>query len=339
MTRRWGNRPVIGRGLAGLTIGLLVLGGCASTGEDTPSSQTTEPAAPAEPVQVAALKGPTGMGLAKLIADQKAAEPKRFDITLYGAADEITPSLIKGDLPFAAVPVNLASVLYNKSEGNIQLAAINTLGVLYVVAKGEPVSDLADLAGKTVYSTGKGTTPEYVLSYLLDKAGVAGSVTVEYLSEASEVAARLAASDSAVAVLPEPYVTTVTTKDPSITVAIDLSVEWEKAAGSPLVTGALVVTKDWAAAHPDDAAAFLAAYAESVDFTNGQPAEAAAMIAEAGIVPEAAIAEKAIPRAHIVYLTGAEAKTAADAYLAVLFAADPAAVGGKLPDAGFYYAP
>ncbi|MDR0504302.1 MAG: hypothetical protein LBG70_00625, partial [Bifidobacteriaceae bacterium] len=214
--------------------------------ESSPAPQSS--AGPVVPVE--ALKGPTGMGMAKLIADQAEATVPQFAINLRGTADEIAPEMIRGDLPIAAVPVNLAAVLNNKSEGKLKLAAINTLGVLYVVAKNQKVAQLSDLAGQTVYSTGKGTTPEYVFKYLLEQAGLTDKVKVEFLSEASEVAAHLTADDQAVAVLPEPYVTTVTKQDPSITIALDLSEAWQSAAGVPLVTGALVVNSEWAAAEP-----------------------------------------------------------------------------------------
>jgi NitT/TauT family transport system substrate-binding protein len=281
------------------------------------------------------------MGLAHFMtteAASPAAPGVTFDFTLAGSADEVTPRLVSGDLQLAAVPVNLAAVLSAKTDGAIQLAAVNTLGVLHVVTKGVEVTSLADLAGQTVWSTGKGTTPEYVLEYLLAQNGLTGKVQVEYLSEATEVASRLAAADTGLAVLPEPYVTTVTAKDPSITVALDLTDEWDKVSDTPLITGGLVVQRDWATAHPEEMAAFLDAYAASVAYTSDHRAEAAAEIANLGIVPSAAVAEQALPGAHIVLLTGAEAKTAAQGYLQVLFEANPASVGGALPGDSFYYA-
>jgi NitT/TauT family transport system substrate-binding protein len=320
----------------------LLLSACVSTPPPAPDPDPTpSPCALSLSLtyQAAALKGPTAMGLAQVIA---AAGENQFDTcpvsslewTLAGTADEITPRLVNGSLTFAAVPVNLAAVLYAKTDGAVQLLAINTLGVLHVVTKGTEVTSLADLRGQTVWSTGKGTTPQYVLDYLLDAAGLTGQVQVEYLSEAAEAGARLVAADRGIAVLPEPYVTTVMAQDPAIRRALDLTEEWDKVADAPLVTGALVVTRDTRA---DVVAALLTRYRDSVDFVTGDPAAAGELIAGLGIVPSAAIAEQAIPGAHIVLLTGAEARAAAEGYLQVLFDANPESVGGALPGDGFYY--
>ena len=328
-------------GLVGL-VGLAgTLGGCA----DAPAAVPGTSQGPAPRVAVAGMKGPTGMGLAKLMDAAASPVPGAsvvFDVTLYGSADAITPKLVDGSVPIATVPVNLASVLYAKTGGQVQLAAVNTLGVLHVVAKGPAASSVhsvADLAGLTVWSTGKGTTPEYVLNHLLAKAGVADQVKVEYLSEASEVASRLVAADSGVAVLPEPYVTTVTAKDPSVVPVLDLTQAWtDSGAATQLVTGALVVNKSWAAAHGPQFAAFLSAYEASIKFAVDDPSAAGALIAKAGIVPDAGVATTAIPRCHLVYLTGDQARTAVLGYLEVLHAANPASVGGTLPDDGFFWA-
>ncbi|MDR1237176.1 MAG: ABC transporter substrate-binding protein [Propionibacteriaceae bacterium] len=322
-----------------------LLAGCATGGGNTVQPSPTDPSyAPVEE-KVAALKGPTGMGLAWMMSQENAEYSQQkhpgylYSLSLHGTADEITPDLVSGKLKLACLPVNLAAVLYSKGAG-IKLAAVNTLGVLHVVSKGVPVSSLADLAGQTVLSTGKGTTPEYVLSYLLAKNGLDTKVKVEYLSEASEVATRIAAADTAIAVLPEPYVTTVTSKDPAVKVAIDLSVEWDKVSpDSKLVTGALVVQDSFTKDAPEALAGFLSEYQVSIDYTNAHPDEAGAAIAEFGIVPTAQVAAAAIPRSHLTLLTGADAKQAVSGYLQVLYEANPAAVGGSLPGDDFYYLP
>ena len=333
------------RGRAAHALGaILICLGLATTGcatADASPDQAT-PAAPAH-VAVAGMNGPTGMGLAQLMDAQKevpAGTPAVFDVSLYGSADAITPKLVTGSVPIATVPVNLAAVLYAKTNGQVQLAAVNTLGVLYVVAKGAPASSitsLADLDGQTVWSTGKGTTPDYVTNYLLSQAGVTG-VKLDYLSEASEVASRLVAASSGVAILPEPYVTTVMAKDPSIKPVIDLTQAWATAdPDSPLVTGALVVNKTWADGHRAELAAFLSEYKSSIEYAEENPTQAGALIAKAGIVPSAAIAASAIPRCHLVYMAGESAKLAVDSYLKVLYAANPASVGGSLPGNDFYW--
>lgn len=293
------------------------------------------------PVRIAGLKGPTTMGLVNLLdMEQQGTAALDYDLQLYGTADEIVPGLIKGELDMAAVPANLAAALYQKTKGGIQVMAVNTLGVLYVVEKGDTVHSMADLAGRTILSTGKGTTPEYLLRYLLEKNGLDPDkdVNIQYCSEATEVTAQMAAAQKdAIAVLPQPYVTAAGMKDPSLRVALDLTAEWDKVSDSQLVTGVTVVRTQYAQEHPDVVEAFLQEYAQSVRTANTDLDRTAALCEQQGVVAKAAIAKKALPACNIVCRTGDEMQKDVSAYLSVLCAADPAAVGGKLPDEGFYW--
>lgn len=293
------------------------------------------------PVRIAGLKGPTTMGLVNLLdMEQQGTAALDYDLQLYGTADEIVPGLIKGELDMAAIPANLAAALYQKTKGGIQVMAVNTLGVLYVVEKGDTVHSMADLAGRTILSTGKGTTPEYLLRYLLEKNGLDPDkdVKIQYCSEATEVTAQMAAAQKdAIAVLPQPYVTAAGMKDPSLRVALDLTAEWDKVSDSQLVTGVTVVRTQYAQEHPDVVEAFLQEYAQSVRTANTDLDRTAALCEQQGVVAKAAIAKKALTACNIVCRTGDEMKKDVSAYLSVLCAADPAAVGGKLPDEGFYW--
>lgn len=293
------------------------------------------------PVRIAGLKGPTTMGLVNLLdMEQQGTAALDYDLQLYSTADEIVPGLIKGELDMAAIPANLAAALYQKTKGGIQVMAVNTLGVLYVVEKGDTVHSMADLAGRTILSTGKGTTPEYLLRYLLEKNGLDPDkdVKIQYCSEATEVTAQMAAAQKdAIAVLPQPYVTTAGMKDPSLRVALDLTAEWDKVSDSQLVTGVTVVRTQYAQEHPDVVEVFLQEYAQSVRTANTDLDRTAALCEQQGVVAKAAIAKKALPACNIVCRTGDEMQKDVSAYLSVLCAADPAAVGGKLPDEGFYW--
>lgn len=293
------------------------------------------------PVRIAGLKGPTTMGLVNLLdMEQQGTAALDYDLQLYGTADEIVPGLIKGELDMAAIPANLAAALYQKTKGGIQVMAVNTLGVLYVVEKGDTVHSMADLAGRTILSTGKGTTPEYLLRYLLEKNGLDPDkdVKIQYCSEATEVTAQMAAAQKdAIAVLPQPYVTAAGMKDPSLRVALDLTAEWDKVSDSQLVTGVTVVRTQYAQEHPDVVEVFLQEYAQSVRTANADLDRTAALCEQQGVVAKAAIAKKALPACNIVCRTGDEMQKDISAYLSVLCAADPAAVGGKLPDEGFYW--
>jgi len=302
--------------------------------------ETAAPLSVTEPLRIAGLKGPTTMGLVNLLSmEQAGTAAMDYDLQLYGAADEIVPLLIKGELDMAAIPANLAATLYQKTSGGIQAVAVNTLGVLYVVEQGDTVHSMADLKGRTILSTGKGTTPEYVLRYLLTANGLDPDkdVDIQYYSEATEVTAQMATTQDAIAVLPQPYVTAAGLKDDTLRVALDLTAEWDKVADTQLITGVTVVRKAYAEEHPDVVAAFLADYAQSVNAANTDLDGTAALCEEQGVVAKAAIAKKALPNCNIVCLTGEELKADVSGYLQVLYDADPAAVGGTLPGEDFYW--
>ena len=300
--------------------------------EETASAETADGA-----LHVAGLKGPTTMGLVNLMAGEDAAD---YDFEMYGKADEIVPQLVKGELDAAAVPANLAATLYQKTNGAIEVACINTLGVLYVVENGETVNSVEDLKGKTIVTTGKGTTPEYVLRYILTENGVDpdNDVTLDFYSEATEALAQLQAGTSTIAMLPQPFVTSALAQVEGLRVALDMNEEWEKVAGSKLVTGVLVARKDAVEADPARFAAFMDGYKASVEAANTDLENTAALCEQYGIVAKAALAQKALPNCNIVFETGDEMKTDLETYFNVLYAADPTSVGGQLPADDFYYA-
>lgn len=344
------------RAAAALVAAATLLSGCAgATGDDptaapsasaTPVAEpTTTPAAEPDAITIASLKGPTTMGLVGLMADAEAGDAAHnYEVTMYGSPDEVVPLVVQGKADIALVPANLAAVLYNKTLTDagpaVQVAAINTLGVMDILESGDTIHSVADLRGKTVYASGKGASPEYVLNYILRSNGLepGTDVTVEYRSEHTEVAALLASTPGAIAMLPQPFATVVKTQNPAVRTALSLTDEWDKVTDdSQLVTGVVVVRTEFVEKYPEAFADFLADYEASTQFTNDKPAEAAALIAEAGIVPAAPIAEAAIPASHIVYIAGPEMKTALSGYLQVLFDADPASVGGTMPGDDLYY--
>lgn len=293
-------------------------------------------------VRVASLKGSTTMGLVKLMNDdQNGVSANDYDFKLEGTADAITPLLIRGELDIAMLPCNLASVLYNRTDGELQMLAINTLGVLYVLEAGDTVHSVEDLRGKTVYSTGLGTTPQFAMNYVLGKNGIdpETDLNIEYKSESTEVASAMLNDSAAIAVLPQPYVTGVLTQNPNVRVALSLSDEWDKVGeGSAMITAVALARRDFVEKNPQAISDFLGEYAASVEYVNANPKEAAVWIGELEIA-KAPIAEKAIPECNIVCITGDEMQTKASGYLEALYAQNPDAVGGKLPDEAFYYTP
>lgn len=357
-------------GLCSLLMVAGILIGCSSTGKGTESTEAaittegieetqTETAVQteeniqevenADPTQIniVALKGPTAMGMVYFMDqnEQGNTADNQYQFSIAAAVDEVTPMLVKGEVDIAAVPANLASVLYNNTEGQVQVMAINTLGVLYLMGNQGELTAVEELKGKTIYASGKGATPEYALNYILSANGIdpQTDVTIEWKSEHTECLSALLADEEAIAMLPQPFVTTAQMKNEKINVIMDLTREWEKLqenseAPSALLTGVAVVRKEFAQSHPEAVAAFLGHYQQSVQFVNENITEGAELVGKYEIVTKE-VAEKALPYCNITYIDGTQMKEKLSGYLSVLFEQNPKAVGGALPADDFYYLP
>ena len=306
----------------------LVLSGCASNTPDIPAE-----------INIGCMKGPTAIGMIKLLSDSdNGTTQNTYHYTIAGTADELSAALIQGNMDIAAVPCNLASVLYNKTEGEIVTVAINTLGVLYIVEEGETIHSVADLQGKTIYSTGQGTTPEYTLRYLLTANGLDpdADVTIEYKSEAPEVVATLAQNPDAVAMLPQPYVTSAMNSNENLRIALDVTKEWEaSSADSTVVTGVIVARRTFIDENRQAFTEFLNEYRASTSYANESVEETALLLEEFDVF-KAAVAKTAIPFCNVTYIDGEEMKTKATAYLQVLYEQNPNAVGGSVQEGMFW---
>ena len=293
--------------------------------------------AQAEAARVGALTGPTAMGMVKLLEDGK----EKYEPTILGAADELVPLILQGQVDIASVPANLAATLYNKTEGGITVLAVNVLGVLYISEYNtQELNTLEDLKGKTIYATGKGSTPEYFLRYVLSQNGIdpEQDVTIEWKSEPSEVVALLNAEQKGIAMLPQPYVTAAAAQlGEGFRAALSISDEWAKLDNGTLCTTAVVMARTaFVQEHPEAVEAFLEELAASVDWVNENVADAAQLCADYGII-KAPVAQKAIPQCNLVCLTGKGMKQALSGCLEVIFGQNPKAVGGTLPGDDFYY--
>ena len=308
--------------------------------EELPEGTPAESAQP-ESIKITALKGPTAMGMTKLMSDDE-ENGYPYEFTITAATDELAPLVIQGKTDIMCCPANMASVLYNKTEGGVKVLALNTLGVLYICENGEPtVTSMADLSGRTIYASGKGATPEYALRYLLKENGIDpdSDVNIEWKSEHSECLAALTSNEGSVALLPQPFVTTAQSKSEGVNVVLDLTEEWDKLGnGSTCITGAVIARTEFVEQYPEAVEEFLARYAESVEYVTSNVAEGAQLVGKYDIVP-AAVAEKAIPECNIVCITGDELREKLSGYLAVLHEQEPTAVGGKLPAEDFYFMP
>lgn len=285
-------------------------------------------------VNIGVLKGPTGMSAAWLMDqnDQKLSA-NEYNFTVAGTPDAITGQLINGDMDIAALPTNAISALYNKTEGKISVLGVNALGVLYILENGNSINSVSDLAGKTVLASGRGSTAEYVLNYILEKNGVIAEIV--WAAEHSEAATLALKGDYDIVMLPEPFVTNVTAKSDAFRVALDLTEEWEALGNGELTMGGIAVRTAFLEEHPDAVKAFVDEYGKSVAFTNSQPEDAAKLIAKYEIAAEE-VAKNAIPRCNIVWLHGKDYKAVLENFLGVVYDANPAGIGGKMPGDDFY---
>lgn len=291
-------------------------------------------------IRVAGLAGPTGVGMVKLMADQENALTKNdYKFELVSDPQQIVAGMTGPEASYdiAACPINMAAVLYNKLDGDIQVLAVNTKGVLYILENGTEINSLADLAGKTLYATGKGSTPEYILTYLLEKNGLADKVTVEYTENHDELATLAAAGKVTIAMLPEPKVTAAMMQNKDLRVALNLTEEFEKVSGKTLIQGVVIAKKSYCEANPKAVDMFLSEYKASVDYTSTNLDETANLCEQFKVIPKAPMAKKAIPNCNITYIDGADMKASVEANLQIFFDANPKSIGGKMPAADFYY--
>lgn len=292
-------------------------------------------------IDIMVLSGTTGVGIAPMINDVKNGNAAlNYNIEVASSADMINPGLIQGEVEIAALPTNVASVLYNKTGGKVMVAAVNTKGVLYLLENGETVKSFADLKGKTVYLPGQGSNPEFIFRYLVEKNGlvIGKDVMVDYTyGSPDELATAITSGLVSLAVLPEPKVTAIKSQNNAVRSALDFTAEWNKVSDGELVQGCIVVQKSFAEEHPAELAQFLKDYEASIQFVNNNIDEAATMIEAAGIIPKAPLAKKALPACNICFMTGEEMKTSLNSFFKVLFDMAPASIGGAMPDDGIYY--
>ncbi|MBQ2898352.1 MAG: ABC transporter substrate-binding protein [Oscillospiraceae bacterium] len=285
-------------------------------------------------VKIGMLKGPTGMGAAWLMdQNEQGLTRNSYEFTVAGAADELTGQLVQGGLDIAALPTNAISALYNKTEGKIVCLGVNTLGVLYILERGDSISGIADLDGKTILASGKGSTAEAVLVHLIAESGIGADI--HFASEHTEAATLAMTGEYDIVMLPEPFVTNVMSKSEDFRVALNLSEEWKKLTGEVLTMGGIAVRREFLEQNPAAVAEFIRDYGVSIEFTNSEPAEAGILIEKYGIAA-AAVAENAIPRCNIVWLHGDEYKTVLKNFLTVLYNGNPASIGGAIPGEDFF---
>lgn len=290
-------------------------------------------------IRIGSLSGPTTIGIVNLMDDvANGTVDADYEFTVATQPDEIAAALNAGDLDIALIPANLASILYNRTEGGIQVLNINTYGVLYCITADTSVTSVSDLSGKTVITTGQGATPEYAMNYLLEQYGVT-DCTLDFRTEGAEVVAALGEDPSLIAVLPQPAATAAMVQNPDIRIAFSLDDAWSEVTnGSRLVTGVTVVRTDFIEQHPNAVASFLVYHHNSAAAVTDDPDKTAQLVVDQGIVGALPVAQRAIPLCNIASTTGEQMKTDLQVYLQTLYDADPQSVGGALPGDDFYYA-
>lgn len=309
-----------------------------TTDDNAKPIETAEPKVPVN-VTIAGLKGPTSIGMIKMF-DEKSLNDESYKVQYVAEAapDALTGKIISGDIQISSVPINLASVLYKKTNGAVQLMAVNTIGNLYIVGS-EEISSLKETEGKTLGMSAKGSTPDYAMNYILKQNGLDGKVELDYTLDHATLAQAVIAGDKKIALLPQPFVTQVMMKNKNVKILFDLNEEWKAATKgqSELFTGCIVVNKEFASNNKEFVAEFLKQYKASVEWVVNNPAEAAKLTEKNEIMPSAALVEKAIPYCGITYQPASEVKEKLNSFYKILFDSNPASVGGALPDENFYY--
>lgn len=294
----------------------------------------------ADEVRVLALKGPTGMGMANVWNESISDTDSKYKFTLFASPDLLKTEIVLGQYDIAALPTNVAAALYNSGKADLQVVAVNTLGVLHIVENGNAITDIQSLKGKTIHATGGGSTPEFILRYVLAQNGIDPDkdVTLDFsYTDHAELAGYVKSGAVKIAMLPEPNVTVALTGTDGVRAALDLTAEWKKISDFDVMQGCIVVRRDFAEQHPEQLAEFLDEYRASIEYVNEQPVVAAGVIANLQIIPSENLAKQAIPRCNIVYVDGEEMKESLSAFLNVLYEANASSIGGKNPDEGFYY--
>ena len=318
---------------------LMILPICGCTKKST--TNVTTPVSDEKPIiRLGGLKGPTSMGMVKMLDDCEQGKTEiQYEFTMAASADELTPKILQGDLDILAVPANLGSVLYNKSNGKVQMLAVNMLGAIYITEKGgNTIHSIEDLKGQTIYATGKGSTPEYVLAYLLSQYGldIENDVKVEWKSEPTETVSAMVAEEHAIAMIPQPFVAVAQGQIEDLEVVLDLNQEWDNLGGdSKCITAAIIVNTEFAKNNPDVVKTFLKEYDNSTSYVKSNVEEASVLIEKYDIV-KAPIAKKALPQCNIVCITGEEMKNSVTGYFQVLYDQNPASVGGSMPNDDFF---
>lgn len=290
-------------------------------------------------INVAVIKGPTGVGMVSLMdsaANGKASN--NYTFTVASAPTEVVPLIATGEVDIAAVPTNLAATLYKKTNGNVRMLAVNTLGVLHILEKGDSVNSVADLKGKTLITSGQGSNPEYILRYVLEKNGLDPDkdLTIEFVASNDEITAALVSGKADLAMIAEPAATSVLKKAEGFRRALDISAEWDKVSDSGLMMGCVVVRADFLAENEDAVKAFLKEYEKSIKACDDVDATAT-LCEEQGIIPAAAVAKEAIPNCNITFVSGKDMQTGVTEYFKVLFDGNPASIGGELPPDDLFY--
>lgn len=332
-----------------LTLILTLFSACSKNAADEPATEAPTKEATKTTVKLATLQGPTGMGMAYLLDDSDNGQTiNKYEYTVASSPDEITGKLVSGDFDIAALPTNAAATLYNKTNGKIKLLALNTGCVLYILEKGDTIKSISDLKGKTVYVSGQGSTPEFVLDYLLEENGlkVGTDVNLDFTySTHNDLVAFAAGGNADVVLLPEPAVTALISKNPDMRVALSINDVWADTvkdtgySGTEIAMGCVAVNSEFADAHPDAVKTFLSEYEKSIkDICSTENIDKSSeVIAKVGIVAAAGVAKSALPRCNIIFEDGEEMQTKVEGFYKVLFDALPNSVGGKLPDENFYY--
>ncbi|MDX9846980.1 MAG: MqnA/MqnD/SBP family protein [Tenuifilaceae bacterium] len=289
-------------------------------------------------VTIATLKGPSAMGMIKLIDSLNHTSDKRIRVEILNEPIQVRKMVIDGTADFAILPTTMAAILYNRGI-DYQLAAIPVWGTLYLFGTDTTITAWNMLRGKTINLMGKGMTPDVLFKHLLIENGINPDVDVRLdyrFPTHIDLANAVAAGQAKLGVISEPLVSLVMERNSKIKAIFDLNAEWQKVMDMPIAQTAFLVKGELANANKELVDRILKSYDYSTQWVNQNPDSAAHLIVKYDILPSVEVARKSIPRSNLYFSRVRSIRMEIESYLNVFYQMNPDIVGGRLPDENFY---
>ncbi|MGB4702336.1 MAG: MqnA/MqnD/SBP family protein, partial [Syntrophomonadaceae bacterium] len=314
------------------------------------SKEAAEPVQPAEPdnepvtLAVGTAPGPVSYALAYLA--ENPAEDMTLEIKPWQKGDQLLAMITSNEVNMSATPITNAFMLYNKGI-DIQLVNVSVWGMLYVLSPEDNVQSVADLKGQQVAVAGQGGIHDLVFRHLLIQNGVDPDKDLEIIYlDLPEASAKLATGELKYAVLNEPNssMATLNARKGGVELkrVLDLQEEWQKVTGQEKAripqAGFVVLNSEQLGKNA--VAKFQERFSAAAEWVNNNPAEAGPIVEKHFEWMKAPAVEQSLQYARLNPEWAADCQEEIEAFFTELSkTAPPEALGGKLPDAEFYFQP